>query len=119
MTSDTKREAPQGASAAALALRWGGGALAGIGTVAAVSTYASVSSSTTEPTFDTLRTWNAVAWAGAGVGAAAFVLSFFVQRHGDPSGGGAPATSDPAHAPSTSSTRLDVSPGGFSLRGTF
>jgi S1-C subfamily serine protease len=102
-----------------LVLRWGGVALAGVGAIVAAGTYVSDTSSTTERTFDTLRTWNSVALIGAGVGAAAFALSFVIQPHGA-SGGSDPApASRAARGPSTSSTYLELGLGGLSARGTF
>jgi S1-C subfamily serine protease len=90
-----------------LAIRWGGFALSLAGLTGVAVTAASVGNpGLTEPRFNTLRDWNTASWAAFGVGAAAFVASFWIRA--------------PVPPPSAKPTaRVGFGPSGIVCQGTF
>jgi hypothetical protein len=87
-------------------MKWGGLALAGIGTVWGIATYLQYDASkTTQSSFESLRVSNAVGWSVALLGAGAFGVSFLLRA--------------PAAPPSSSATSLGVGPGGVTVQGAF
>jgi S1-C subfamily serine protease len=104
VAADLERRTPWSVDA----LKWGGATLAAAGAIGVLATSLSYdSTTTTQSEFDSLRTWNTVAWTGVGLGAGAFVLSYVLR---------------PSARPSSSSVSLPsigMGPRGVMLRGGF
>ncbi len=88
----------------AKAMRWGGLAVGIAGLVVIPTTYLQVGSSTTQPTFNTLETWNTVGWVALVAGTGSFLTSFLFR---------------PAPAPTAPSSSFVVGPGSFGWKGSF